>query len=331
MSALQDALMPWITDSPKLVSAHPIYDITASLPPDASVVTSPHAFTEQDLRPLLAEAEVLCISMMWRDEFLDLAPNLKMIQSISAGVDHFPMERLKERNIPLCTAGGTNSRTVAEHTLAFLLNISRRLYAARDDQKAHHWNPPRYGSLDRQQELEGKQVGIIGYGKIGSMIGELCRLLGMKVTAVRRQRSENAQMDDGIRMALYSELDAVLPDLDFVVLSCPLTPQTEGLVDGRFLDLMKPTSWLVNVARGRVVREQKLVSALERGVIAGAALDTFEREPLPKDSPLWDMANVLVTPHNAGDSEKYAPNVARLLLENIRKFEAAESLINRVV
>ena len=107
------------------------------------------AFTEQGLRPLLAEAEVLCISMMWRDEFLDLAPNLKMIQSISAGVDHFPMGRLKERNIPLCTAGGTNSRTVAEHTLAFLLNISRRLYAARDDQKAHHWNPPRHVRSDR--------------------------------------------------------------------------------------------------------------------------------------------------------------------------------------
>ncbi|MDE7541015.1 D-2-hydroxyacid dehydrogenase [Gluconobacter sphaericus] len=323
--------MFWIKDRPALVSAHPIYDITAALPPDAPVVTSPHAFTEQDLRPLLVEAEVLCISMMWRDEFLDLAPNLKMIQSISAGVDHFPMERLKERNIPLCTAGGTNSRTVAEHTLAFLLNISRRLYAARDDQKVHHWNPPRHGSSNRQQELKGKHVGIIGYGKIGSTIGELCGLLGMKVTAVRRSLPEKGNGQGGVETVLYSDLGTLIPDLDFVVLSCPLTPQTEGLVDMAFLERMKPSAWLVNVARGRVVREKDLISALDQNLIGGTALDTFETEPLPKESPLWAMSNVIVTPHNAGDSEKYAPNVAKLLLENIRRFETDEPLINRVV
>ena len=323
--------MHWITNRPALVSAHPIYDITGALPPDASVMRSPHAFTEEMLRPLLAKAEVLCISMMWRDEFLDMAPNLKMIQSISAGVDHFPMARLKERNIPLCTAGGTNSRTVAEHTLAFLLNISRRLYVARDDQKNHHWNPPRHGSPNRQQELKGKHVGIIGYGKIGSTIGELCRLLGMKVTAVRRSLPEKGDGQDDVETALYSDLDILVPELDFVVLSCPLTPQTEGLVDMAFLERMKPSAWLVNVARGRVVREKDLISALDQGMIGGAALDTFETEPLPRESPLWAMSNVVVTPHNAGDSEKYAPNVAGLLLENIRRFEAGEPLINRVV
>ncbi|GBR67315.1 D-2-hydroxyacid dehydrogenase [Gluconobacter kanchanaburiensis] len=322
--------MPWISDRPSFVSAHPIYDITSALPPDAAVVTSPHAFTEEDLRPLLAKAEVLCISMMWRDEFLDLTPNLKMIQSISSGVDHFPAERLKARNIALCSAGGTNSRSVAEHTLALLLNISRRLYAARDDQKAHRWNPPRYGSSERQQELLGKRVGIIGYGKIGSTIGDLCRLLGMAVIAIRRSAPQTTQ-EDGVETALYSDLPELLPELDFVILSCPLTAQTEGLVDVRFLECMKPTSWLVNVARGRVVREADLISALEKGVIAGAALDTFEKEPLPADSPLWDMSNVLVTPHNAGDSERYAPNVADLLLRNIRNLETGNPLVNRIV
>ncbi|GAA4488379.1 phosphoglycerate dehydrogenase [Gluconacetobacter asukensis] len=283
----------------------------------------------EELLPYLPDVDVLCISMMWQNCVLERAPHLKFVQSISAGVDHFPQSQLRERGIPLCSAGGTNAAAVSEHVLACILNISRRLFEARDDQKARRWNPPGYHTVNRPQEVSGKHVIVIGYGQIGQKIAYLCRLLGMTVTAVKRQVAR--QDDADIEIITPDQVPENLPRADFVVLSCPLTEQTQGLVGRDFLAAMNEKAWLINVARGKVVQEDAMIDALRSGQIGGAALDTFEVEPLPETSSLWGLPNVLMTPHDAGDSQFYAGNVGRLLLDNIARLEGGKELKNRIV
>jgi len=180
----------------------------------------------------------------------------------------------------------------------------------------------------REQEIGGKTLLIIGLGRIGSRLARLARAFDLRVIGLRRNPGAGGDADEvhGIE-----RLSALLPEADIVALTCPLTPETEGLIGADALARMKPSAHLVNVARGRCVEEPALIAALQEGRIAGAALDCFSEEPLPESSPLWGFENVLITPHTAGETRRYEDNVIDLLLENLERLWAGEGMLRNEI
>ena len=285
--------------------------------------------TFDELAARIAEAEVLAVSGLWRNELLDGARNLRFIQSISAGTDQYTHEALRARGVRLASAQGVNERAVAEHGLALMLALARQLPQARDNQARRHWRGMISDPALREDELSGKTLLIVGLGRIGSRLAALASGLGMRVIATKRKPVAAAGAIDVI--AGEDRLLELLPQADFVALTCPLTRETEFLFGAAAFAAMKSSAFLINVSRGRVVDEPALIHALQ-GQIAGAALDCFWDEPLPADSPLWTCANVLGMPHTAGETRHYEDNVIDLLLENLdRLWRGERELKNQVV
>jgi phosphoglycerate dehydrogenase-like enzyme len=268
-----------------------------------------------DLKQRLPEAEVLVVSGLWRNALLDGAPRLRFIQSISAGVDQYDAAALKARGIHLASAQGANEKAVAEHAMALILALMRRLPEARDNQARHHWRPMMSEFARREDELGGKTLLIIGFGRIGQRLAKLAKAFDLRVIGLRRDAAAVGAHADSVHP--IGELPALLPQADIVALTCPLTPQTERLINANALAAMKSSALLINVARGRCVEEPALIAALKEGRIAGAGLDCFADEPLAAESPLWNFPNVVITPHSAGETRRYEDNVLDLLLENL--------------
>lgn len=279
--------------------------------------------TIEELTVRLADADVLSVSMMWRNSLVARAPKLKFIQSISAGTDQYSRDALKSAGIRLASGQGVNACAVAEHAMSLILAMTRQLHLARDNQVKHHWRGMISDLGKREDELGGKTLLIVGLGRIGSHLAGLARAFGMRVIATKRDVASGAGAAD----AVFSDAALIehLPEADFVALTCPLTPQTEGLINARALAAMKPSAYLINVARGRVVDEPALITAVGEGRIAGAGLDCTVEEPLPDASPLWDIPNVLITPHTAGETRRYEDNVIDLLLENLDRLWRGEA------
>ena len=284
----------------------------------------------EELAARIGEADVLVVSGLWRNELIDRADKLRFIQSISAGTDQYDREALRTRGIRLASAQGINATAVAEHAMALMLALARQLPQARDNQARRRWRPMISDPAAREDEISGKTLLIVGLGRIGSTLARLARSFGMRVLAIKRNPAAAADAADVV--AGQDRLLELLAQADFVALTCPLTPATELLFGAAAFAAMKPAAFLVNVARGRVVDEPALIGALERGRIAGAALDCFWDEPLPVDSPLWTWPTVLITPHSAGETRRYEDNVIDLLLENLERLWRGESALkNQVV
>jgi phosphoglycerate dehydrogenase-like enzyme len=283
----------------------------------------------ETLAARIGEADVLVVSGMWRNSLLEQATRLKYIQAIGAGTDQFPRDELARRGIRLASARGVNYRAVSEHAMALILALARRLPEARDNQAKRHWRGMIGDLAGREDELGGKTLLIVGLGQIGGRLAELARAFEMRVVGLRRNPAGGGPAD---AVRAMSDLHAVLPEADFVALTCPLTAETENLIDAAALGLMKPSAYLINAARGRVVDEAALIAALGGGRIAGAGLDVTVEEPLAADSPLWDMAQVLITPHTAGETRRYEDNVIEILQDNLARLWAGNgALRNQVV
>jgi D-2-hydroxyacid dehydrogenase (NADP+) len=283
-----------------------------------------------ELQARIGEADVLLVSGLWRNELIAQAPRLAFIQSVSAGLDQYSREALSAAGIRLASAQGANERAVAEHAMALILAMARQIPQARDNQTARKWRGMISNIAQREDELGGKTLAIVGMGRIGSRLATLAKAFDLIVIGVKRDPSRGQGAADSV-VAQDRMLD-VLPEADFVALTCPLTPATEKLIDARALAAMKPSAFLVNVARGRVVDEPALIAALENGGIAGAAVDCAWEEPLPAASPLWNARNILITPHTAGETRRYEDNVIDLLLENLgRLWSGDKDLRNGVV
>jgi phosphoglycerate dehydrogenase-like enzyme len=277
----------------------------------------------------LGEADVLVISGLWQNSLLEHTSRLSYIQSIGAGTDQFPRDELARRGIRLASARGVNYRAVSEHAIALILALARRLPEARDNQAKRHWRGMIGDLAGREDELGGKILAVVGLGQIGGRVAELARAFDMHVIGLRRDAAAGGPADEVRPM---SDLESVLRAADYVALCCPLTPETERLIDGAALALMKPSAYLVNVGRGRVVDEAALVEALGAGRIAGAGIDVAVEEPLPVESPLWSMAQVLITPHTAGETRRYEDNVIDILEDNLARLWRGESeLCNQIV
>jgi phosphoglycerate dehydrogenase-like enzyme len=269
----------------------------------------------EELKARLHEADVLVVSGLWRNEFAE-APKLAFIQSISAGVDQYSQEQLRAAGIRLASAQGANRNAVSEHAMALILSLTRKIPQARDNQHKHFWRGMISEISAREDELAGKTLVIVGMGRIGSRLAKLARAFDMKVIGVKRDVSTGC--GDADQVVSTAALLDVLPLADHVALTCPLTAETENIINANALSVMKPSAYLINVARGRVVNEPALVEALQTKVIAGAAIDCTWQEPLPESSPLWSYPNLILTPHSAGETQCYEDNIIDLLLENLQ-------------
>ena len=278
----------------------------------------------------LPEAHVLAVSGMWEDVLLEHARKLKYIQSIGAGYDQFPLEELKARGIRLANARGVNRNAVSEHTFGLILGLLRKIHDARDHQRQQHWRPMIAHIPDREDELAGKTLGIVGMGHIGSRVARIAKAFDMRVIATKRNPDN---YDGPADQVIGSDrLPEMLAQADVVVLNCPLTAETQGLIDAEALAQMKNTAILINVARGACVDASALAPALSTGVIAGAGLDVFEGEVLPSDDDLWQLDNVIITPHTAGETQAYEANVIDILQENIERLQRGDTeLLNQIV
>jgi phosphoglycerate dehydrogenase-like enzyme len=278
----------------------------------------------------IARADVLVVSGLWRNELAAMAPKLKFIQSIGAGTDQFDREVLRAGGIRLASAAGVNARAVSEHAMSLILALARRLPEARDNQGKKHWRGMIGDLAQREDELQGKTLVIVGLGKIGGRLAQLAKAFDMRVIGVRRDPAGGRGAADEVHA--LAALPDLLPSADFVALTCPLTPETTNLIDAAALAAMRPSAYLVNCARGRVVDEPALVAALQAGTIAGAGIDVTWEEPLPTQSPLWGAPNAFITPHTAGETRRYEDNVLDILMENLaRQWRGEAALLNQVV
>lgn len=262
----------------------------------------------------LRDAEVI-IAGSPVDRLLELAPRVRWVSFWNAGIDHALTPALEQRmreGLLVTNASGMHGAQMAEHAMAMVLAFTRGLPEFGRLQQEGRWRrEPSIGGI--VEELAGQTMGIVGLGHIGRALAARAEAFELVVRGVRS--------GDGPEV-----LDAVLAESDHVVLLVPLTDATRGLIDARRLGLMKPTARLYNLARGPVVDEPALVSALQRGAIAGAGLDVFTEEPLPATSPLWAMPNVIVTPHAGGATPRYFQRAARMFVENLARLRHGEGL-----
>jgi D-2-hydroxyacid dehydrogenase (NADP+) len=287
------------------------------------------AWAYDDLVKQVGEADVVVVSGMWRNDLIAHASKLKFIQSISSGMDQYSKEQLGAKGVRLASAAGVNARAVAEHALALMLAVMRRLPEARDNQHKKLWRGMLGDLTQREDELGGKTLLIVGMGRIGSHLAKLAKAFDMKVLGIRRDPAQGANGADAIHG--MGELVKLAPQADFVALTCALTPETTGLMSAAAFAAMKPSAVFVNVARGKVADEEALIKTMQAGKVWAAAIDVTADEPLPEASPLWAMPNVFITPHTAGETRAYEDNVIDILLENLDRLWRGEKVLRNQV
>ena len=293
-------------------------------------ISSVEVRNREDLDRAIPNADVLVVSGLWRNDLVDLGKKLNFIQSIGAGTDQFPRDALTARGIRLASAAGVNANAVSEHAMALILALARRIPEARDNQHKRFWRGMIGDLTQREDELGGKTLLIVGTGRIGGRLAQLGKAFGMRVIGIRRNPAAGTNGAD--EMYVAADLMKLLPHADFVALTCPLTPETQGLISAQALATMKKSAYLINVARGRVIDEVALAAALETNEIAGAGIDVIYEEPLADNSPLWRLPNVLVTPHTAGETRRYEDNVLDILMDNLDRLWLGEkTLRNQIV
>lgn len=287
-------------------------------------------WSREELAARLPEAHVLLVSGFWRDELAAQASNLRFIQSIGAGYDQFDQAVLRRHGIRLASAQGVNRNAVSEHGMALILGLTRHLHTGRDHQQKHEWRGMISDLSRREDELEGKTLLIVGMGGIGSRLARLAKAFGMQVLAVKRNPATAEGPADEVHTP--DKLHDLLPRADVVTLTCPLTDATRNIIDADALAAMKPAAYFINIARGGCVDEPALLAALQAGKLAGAGIDHFWDEPLPATSPFWELENVIITPHTAGETRRYEENLFDILGENLDRLQAGrEPLLNQVI
>jgi len=277
------------------------------------------AAAEARLASSLREAEVIYAIRVLPD-LKARSPRLRWVHLVPHGIDHIRGDIL-EGEVIITTGQGSHDIAVAEHVMALILMLAKRAPLLFEQQRHHRWE--RIYTM----ELAGRTLGLVGLGSIGRRVAGYAHAFGMRVIATKRTPSQD--LPYGVEELVPVErLEYLLGQSDFVVLALPLTPSTRNFIGERELKAMKPTAYLINIARGGVVDEAALLRALREGWIAGAGLDVFQTEPLPPESPFWDMDNVILTPHIGGLSHRFVEHANRLFCENLRRYIRGEPLLN---
>ena len=255
---------------------------------------------------------------------LQECPRLRWIHTVSAGVDRLLMPELLARDdVALTNNTGAYDVPIAEHVLAMLFAIAKRVPHHLASQARHEWRKD-----PGHDELRDASLVIVGMGSIGGELARLASGVGMRVTGIRRDPSR--AVPGGARIVGSDALPDEVANADYLAITAALTPQTRGMVSAAVIARLRPTAWLVNVARGAIVDEDALLAACREGRIGGAALDVFSTEPLPADSPWWDLPNAIITPHVSNSSPRLRQRTLSLFVENVRRFERDEPLLNLV-
>lgn len=279
--------------------------------------------TDEQVR-VLAEAEVLFGSHLDPLAVHDAAPNLKWLQVLTAGLDELIAQGILERDFTITTMSGVGAVTIAEYCMGVMVMLEKDLHETMRDQVEHRWNFHFAG------QLNGQTCGIVGLGAIGRELARRARAFGMRVVATRRSAQPGDTDPDVDVLLPSSELPQLLAESDYVNLCVPLTPDTDGMIGADEIALMKPSASIVNIARASVIDEAALLEALRTERIAGAALDVHDPEPLPEDSPFWDLRNAIVTPHRSGSMHGYFDRAAEFFAENLGRYVRGEPLANVV-
>jgi len=248
---------------------------------------------------------------------------LKWVHIHSAGVDRQIFLDLMARGVTVTSSSGASASLVAQTALTGLLSLARRFPQLAAAQRAHTWAP--FFKVGLPPDLEGQTATIVGWGPIGQKLAAWLTALGLNIIVVRQSASSTIP---DTRVVSFEGFNDILPETDWLVLACPLTAQTSNLVSAKALGLMKHSAHIVNISRGAVIDEPAMIDALNHGRLAGAYLDVFAQEPLPTESPLWDMPNVIATPHTAGFSDAIIQRMADKFLENLGHYARGESFIN---
>jgi D-2-hydroxyacid dehydrogenase (NADP+) len=255
-----------------------------------------------------------------RSEFLDAG----WVHVIRAGYDAFDTDAYGDAGVPLTNSSGIHGATVGEIAVGYMLSLARLLHIYRDHQNDHDWHEPAY---ERPFTVENERLCVVGLGTLGEGIAKRADALGMDVVGVRRSE----ESVPGVSTIYDPEnLHEAIAEARFVAIAVPHTPTTDGLMDATAFEAMRDDAYVINVARGPIVDEDALVMALESGTIAGAALDVFETEPLPEESPLWDFEEVIISPHRGSATNRYHLDIADLVKENVRRYQSGDELRNRV-
>jgi phosphoglycerate dehydrogenase-like enzyme len=285
---------------------------------------------QQEFVKALHDAEIVC-GFHIPDNILEIAPHLRWFQNIGAGLDKLASTGLlaPDSRVIVTRASGIHITQISEYVFGTMLLFNRSWPAMLDLQKRHIW-PNHYSEYHLQQrELSGRTLGIVGLGSIGRGIAHLGRAFGMKVIASRFSTHPGTSDPDVDALYTMEQLHTLLNQSDYVVLAVPLTERTENLIGEAELRAMQPHTYLVNIARGRVIDEAALLRALQEGWIAGAGLDVAVEEPLPPESPLFDAPNLILSPHISGASDYYNVRLADLFAENLQRYRAGQPLRNQ--
>lgn len=281
------------------------------------------AAAKKQLDALLSEAEVI-YGFRFPEKVIARAPKLKWFQTMSAGVDRFLDDDFRRGSVIMTSVRGIHAIPIGEFVLGLMLMFAKQAPLSFQQKQQRQWKP------FLPAVLSSKTVGIVGLGNIGREVARLAKAFGMRVVATRRsaRQAQRARYVD--QLFAPGQLLRLLSESDFVVLTLPLTAESYRIIGEAELLKMKPTAYLINVARGNLIDEEALVRALEEHRIAGAGLDVFAMEPLPADSRLWEFSNVIISPHVAGNMEHYVERATEVFCRNLRRYLRGSRLLNIV-
>jgi len=270
---------------------------------------------KNQIEDLIGDADILFSGHTFPVELISKARNLKWIQSMSGGVENYARSNVIPPGVLLTKIRGVFGPIMSEYVVGYILAVTQNMKKTFTDKEKKHWEPFVVDSIRR------KIVGVMGLGSIGAYIAYQVHLMGAVVIALEEQEKRLPYVSQEYSI---TEMGEFLPRPDFVVMALPLTDATEGILGEREFAMMKETAYLINVSRGPLVQEDALLRALRQGSIAGAVLDVFHEEPLPRDHPLWELDNVIITPHISGPS--IPEDIVEVFLENLKRFEEGKKL-----
>ncbi|HEY4387277.1 MAG TPA: D-2-hydroxyacid dehydrogenase [Ktedonobacteraceae bacterium] len=313
------------------------YDFPASIIDQIREVAQTEVIYQKDdaaFKEALAEAEIVCGSLP-SDNWRELAPHLRWLQNPGAGIDRLLNTSIMapDSGVIITTAAGVHQYVISEYVFGSMLMFNRSWPTMVELQAKHIWPHTAQEHQEyplRKQELVDRTLGIVGLGSIGRRIAQVGRAFGMEILASRHSTQAGDSDPDVDRLFSSEQLHEMLSQCDYVVLALPLTKQTKHLIGEAALRAMPAHSYLVNIGRGDIIDEQVLIRALRENWIAGAGLDVTSQEPLPADSPLYDLPNVILTPHISGGHDRYAERLGKLFIENLRRYRAGQPLRNLV-
>ena len=276
---------------------------------------------KNEMKKHIEDSDIL-ITFKFNDEMLDMAKNIKWIQALSAGVEKYPLDKIREKNVILTNGRGIHKIYMAEYAICIMIVLARNLHVIFKNNIFGKWD-----KNVSQGEIYGATLGIIGLGSIGLEIAKKAKLMGMHVIGVR---SSGKEIEDVDKIYLPENMEKVFKESDYIINLLPSVESTYKIIDKNYFNLMKTSACFINMGRGNTVNEEDLVEVLRNKKIKAFASDVFSIEPLPKDSPFWRMENVIITPHICGESNKYFERALPIIENNIKAYKGNGGFINLV-